>query len=105
MCIRDSASLADEEALQLAKKHGTWLAMDIYNGTYIDDVGTKEGWPEEYLRKNRETTDTQRVAFRRAVELGVNIGYATDAGVYPHGLNAVSYTHLDVYKRQEIRPE
>jgi len=28
----EHASLADEEALQLAKTRGTWLAMDIYNG-------------------------------------------------------------------------
>lgn len=93
----EHASLADEATLQLAKKHGTWLAMDIYNGTYIDEVGTKEGWPEEYLRKNRETTDAQRAAFRRAVELGVNIGYATDAGVYPHGLNARQFRNMVKY--------
>ena len=93
----EHASLADEETLQLAKKHGTWLAMDIYNGDYINDVGTKEGWPEEYLRKNRETTDTQRAAFKRAVELGVNIGFATDAGVYPHGLNARQFAYMVRY--------
>lgn len=93
----EHASLADEETLQLAKEHGTWLAMDIYNGDYINDIGTKEGWPEEYLRKNRETTDTQRVAFRRAVELGVNIGFATDAGVYPHGLNARQFAYMVRY--------
>jgi imidazolonepropionase-like amidohydrolase len=93
----EHASLADEEALHLAKQHGTWLAMDIYNGTYIDEEGTKQGWPEEYLRKNRETTDAQRAAFRRAVELGVNIGYATDAGVYPHGLNARQFRNMVKY--------
>lgn len=93
----EHASLADEEALQLARKHGTWLAMDIYNGDYINDVGTKEGWPEEYLRKNRETTDAQRAAFRRAVEIGVNIGFATDAGVYPHGLNARQFAYMVRY--------
>ena len=93
----EHASLADEEALHLAKARGTWLAMDIYNGDYIEDVGTKEGWPEEYLRKNRETTDAQRVAFRRAVELEVNIGYATDAGVYPHGLNARQFRNMVKY--------
>ncbi|BBB12085.1 amidohydrolase [Sphingopyxis sp. FD7] len=93
----EHASLADEDALQLAKQHGTWLAMDIYNGDYIDEIGTKEGWPAEYLRKNRETTDAQRAAFRRAVELGVNIGYATDAGVYPHGLNARQFRNMVQY--------
>ncbi|HMQ17950.1 MAG TPA: amidohydrolase family protein, partial [Sphingopyxis sp.] len=90
----EHASIADEEALQMAKAQGTWLSMDIYNGTYIDEEGTREGWPEEYLRKNRETTDTQRAAFRRAVELGVNIGYATDAGVYPYGLNGRQFRNM-----------
>ncbi|SNS46197.1 metal-dependent hydrolase family protein [Sphingopyxis indica] len=93
----EHASLADEEALQMAKARGTWLVMDIYNGSYIDEEGTKEGWPEEYLRKNRETTDTQRAAFRRAVELGVKLGYGTDAGVYPHGLNARQFANMVKY--------
>lgn len=93
----EHASIADEEALQLAKAHGTWLVMDIYNGTYIDEIGTKEGWPAEYLRKNRETTDTQRAAFHRAVKLGVNLGYGTDAGVYPHGLNARQFANMVKY--------
>ncbi|SKB44665.1 Xaa-Pro dipeptidase [Sphingopyxis flava] len=93
----EHASLADEEALQMAKAHGTWLVMDIYNGTYIDEEGTREGWPEEYLRKNRETTETQRAAFRRAVEIGVKIGYGTDAGVYPHGLNARQFANMVKY--------
>ena len=84
----EHASLPDDEALALAKEHGTWLDMDIYNGDWIDEIGTRDGWPAEYLRKNRETTDTQRAGFAKAVKLGVPISYGTDAGVYPHGLNA-----------------
>ena len=90
-------SLADEEALQMMKEHGTWLVADIYNGDYINDVGTREGWPEETMRKNRETTDTQRAVFRRAVELGVNIAYGTDSGVYPHGDNAKQMPYMVRY--------
>ncbi len=84
----EHGSLADDEALQLMKEHGTWLVADIWNGDYIDSVGTRDHWSEEILRKNRETTETQRVAFRKAVALGVHIAYGTDSGVYPHGLNA-----------------
>ncbi len=84
----EHGSLADEEALQLMKQRGTWLVADIYNGDYTDSVGTREGWPAEILRKNLETTETQRTAFRRAVALGVNIAYGTDSGIYPHGMNA-----------------
>jgi imidazolonepropionase-like amidohydrolase len=83
----EHASLIDDDALAMAKASGTWLVMDIYNGDYIDDVGTKEGWPEEYLRKNRETTDIQRVGFTKAVKMGVKLAYGTDSGVYPHGQN------------------
>jgi imidazolonepropionase-like amidohydrolase len=84
----EHASLPDDEALALAKKHGTWLDMDIFNGDWIDEIGTRDGWPAEYLRKNRDTTDAQRAGFAKGVKLGVPISYGTDAGVYPHGLNA-----------------
>lgn len=93
----EHASLIDDEALRLAKANGTWLVMDIYNGDYIDAVGTKEGWPEEYLRKNRETTDVQRQGFAKAVKMGVRLAYGTDSGVYPHGLNARQFAYMVRY--------
>ena len=93
----EHASLIDDDALAMAKASGTWLVMDIYNGDYIDDIGTKEGWPEEYLRKNRETTDVQRVGFTKAVERGVKLAYGTDSGVYPHGQNAKQFAYMVRY--------
>ena len=93
----EHASLIDDEALAMAKASGTWLVMDIYNGDYIDDIGTKEGWPEEYLRKNRETTDIQRVGFTKAVKMGVKLAYGTDSGVYPHGQNAKQFAYMVRY--------
>jgi imidazolonepropionase-like amidohydrolase len=93
----EHGSLADDEALALMKERGTWLVADIWNGDYIDSVGTRDHWPEEILRKNRETTETQRVAFRKAVALGVNIAYGTDSGVYPHGLNASQLAYMVKY--------
>jgi len=93
----EHASLIDDEALALAKASGTWLVMDIYNGDYIDDIGTKEGWPEEYLRKNRETTDVQREGFAKAVKMGVKIAYGTDSGVYPHGVNGRQFKYMVRY--------
>jgi imidazolonepropionase-like amidohydrolase len=85
----EHASYLDEAGIALALKLGTVaLAMDVYNGDYIDTEGRKANWPEEFLRKNIETTEIQRQAFTRAVKAGVPIVYATDAGVFPHGLNA-----------------
>ena len=93
----EHGSLADDEALRLMKERGTWLVADIWNGDYIDSVGTRDHWPEEILRKNRETTETQRTAFRKAVSLGINIAYGTDSGVYPHGLNATQLRYMVKY--------
>lgn len=93
----EHASLIDDEALAMAKASGTWLVMDIYNGDFIDDIGTREKWPEEYLRKNRETTDVQRVGFTKAVKMGVKIAYGTDSGVYPHGGNAKQFAYMVRY--------
>lgn len=84
----EHASLVDEEGLRLAKERHVALAMDVYNGDYIDTEGRRQGWPAEFLQKNIDTTEAQRQAFTRAVELGVPIVFATDAGVFPHGLNA-----------------
>ncbi len=90
----EHASLIDEEGLAMAKAHGVWLVMDVFNGDYIDEVGTAEGWPEEYLRKNRETTQIQRDNFRRAVEMGAPLAFGSDSGVYPHGINARQFGYM-----------
>jgi imidazolonepropionase-like amidohydrolase len=99
----EHASLIDDEGLAMAKAAGVWLVMDIYNGDYIEDVGTKEGWPAEYLRKNRETTDIQRQEFAKAVKLGVKIGFGTDSGVYPHGLNAKQFAYMVKYGMTQLQ--
>jgi imidazolonepropionase-like amidohydrolase len=85
----EHASYLDEPGVAAARRRGNVaLAMDIYNGTYIDTEGRRQGWPEEFLRKNLETTEIQRQAFTKAVKARVPIVFATDAGVFPHGLNA-----------------
>ena len=80
----EHGSLIDDEGIALMSEHGTWLVADIYNGDYIAETGTRDGWSAETLRKNADTTDAQRAGFRKAVAAGVNIAYGTDSGVYPH---------------------
>ena len=93
----EHASLIDDEGIALAKQHGTWLVMDIYNGDYIDTIGRAQGWSAESLQKNLDTTDIQRQGFGKAVAAGVNIAYGTDAGVYPHGDNAKQFPYMVRY--------
>lgn len=93
----EHGSLMDDEAIAMMKAKGVWLVADIYNGDFINSVGTQKGWPAETLRKNRETTDAQRDGFRKAVKAGVKIAYGTDAGVYPHGWNARQLPYMVRY--------
>ena len=93
----EHASLITDQGIALAKQHGTWLVMDIYNGDYIDSVGRRDGWPAEILRKNTETAETQREGFRKAVQAGVNLAFGTDEGVYPYGDNARQFAYMVRY--------
>ena len=93
----EHGSYLDDEGIALMVKHGTWLVADIYNGDYTEEVGTRDGWPEEIMRKNRETTDTQRANFAKAVQAGVRIGFGTDSGIYPHGDNARQFAYMVKY--------
>ena len=93
----EHASYLDADGIALAKARGVWLDMDIFNGDWIEEVGTKEGWPAEYLRKNRETTDIQRQGFAAAVKAGAKLTFGTDAGVYPHGLGARQFAYMVRY--------
>ena len=93
----EHASLIDDEGIALAKAKGVYLDMDIYNGDYIEEVGRKEGWPADILRKNTDTTDAQREGFRKAVKAGVKLAFGTDAGVYPHGKNARQFNYMVRY--------
>jgi len=93
----EHASYLDDEGIALMKKYGTWLVADIYNGDYIAEVGRRDHWNEEILRKNDETTQTQRDGFAKAAKAGVHIAFGTDSGVYPHGENARQFAYMVRY--------
>ena len=93
----EHASYLDAEGIALARSRGVWLDMDVYNGDWIEEVGTKQRWPAEYLRKNRETTDIQRRGFAEAVKAGARLTFGTDAGVYQYGLGGRQFAYMVRY--------
>jgi imidazolonepropionase-like amidohydrolase len=90
----EHASLADEEAFQLAKQHGTWFSMDIYDDDYILAEGEKNGVFKESLDKEREIGLKQRQTFKAALAAGVKMVFGTDGGVYPNGDNARQFAKM-----------
>ncbi len=90
----EHASLASDATIALAKKSGTFFDMDIYNDDYILSAGTSNGTSQESLDKEKTIGLKQRQTFARAVKAGVKMGFATDAGVYPHGTNARQFATM-----------
>jgi imidazolonepropionase-like amidohydrolase len=90
----EHASLADEEAFALAKQHGTYFDMDIYDDDYILAEGEKNGIFKESLDKERMLGRKQRETFRAAQKAGVKMLFGTDGGVYPNGDNAKQFATM-----------
>lgn len=93
----EHASLIDDEGIRLARQHGTWLSMDIYNTEYTQAVGRENNVLEDNLRKDREIAELQRENFRKAHRAGVKMVYGTDTGVHPHGDNGKQFRIMVQY--------
>jgi len=93
----EHSSLIDEEGIKLAKQHGTWLVMDIYNDDYILSEGEKAGFLPESLAKEKEIGQKQRDNFRAALKGGARMAFGSDAGVYPHGDNGKQFYYMVKY--------
>jgi imidazolonepropionase-like amidohydrolase len=90
----EHGSFIDDEAIQLAKKHGTYLVMDVYVSDFILSEGEKAGILPESLAKEKKVGLLQRQNFQKAVKAGVKMAYGTDAGVYTHGLNGRQFAYM-----------
>ena len=79
----------NDEVFELMKKHGTYYIPTIIAGVSAAELGAKPGYyPEVVAKKAREIGPIIQGTFAKAYKAGVNIGFGTDAAVYPHGKNA-----------------
>ena len=90
----EHASLADPESFALARSHGTYFSMDIYDDDYILAEGVRNGTFAESLEKERQIGRKQREAFKAATAAGVKMIFGTDGGVYPNGDNAKQFVTM-----------
>jgi len=93
----EHATLIDDEGIALAKEHGTYLDMDIYDEECIQDAGKAHKTPADFLEHDRDLGAIQRSNFTKAVRAGVRMSFGTDAGVCPHGINARQFAFMVKY--------
>lgn len=90
----EHATLIDDEGIALAKQHGTYLDMDIYDDECIQ---SNPDMPADFLEHDRDLAEIQRRNFTKAVKAGVKMSYGTDAGVCPHGMNGMQFAFMVKY--------
>ncbi len=90
----EHGSLIDDEGIRMMKEKGTFLVADVYNDDWILAEFGKMGYPEKIIEKERAIGRLQRENFAKAVKAGVKQAFGTDAGVYPHGLNARQFRYM-----------
>ena len=93
----EHSSLIDAEGIRLAKQHGTFLVMDIYNHSFIMEHGASVGMLPESLEKERQVGQAQRDNFRKAFTGGARMAFGSDSGVYPHGDNGRQFAVMVEY--------
>jgi len=90
----EHATLIDDEGIALAKRHGTYLDMDIYDE---ECIRCSAAAPTEFVAHDRELGEIQRRNFAKAVRAGVKMAFGTDAGVCAHGSNARQFAFMVEY--------
>ena len=90
----EHASLIDQEGIDLAKQHHTFLVFDVYDDDYILAHGAKDGMLPESIEKEKTIGRSQRENFRKAYLAGAQLAFGTDGGVYPHGDNAKQFATM-----------
>jgi len=85
----DHGSMMDEEGIEmLLAQDYTYYVPTLYVGVIVPREGASMGIPEAQIQRSTEMMRYRNDTFRRALEAGLPIGFATDAGVFPHGQNA-----------------
>jgi imidazolonepropionase-like amidohydrolase len=93
----EHASMIDDEGIALAKAHGTYLDMDIYDEECIEQEGREGKIPPDFLVHDAQLGQIQRDNFRKAVKAGVKMSFGTDAGVCAYGTSGKQFAFMVKY--------
>jgi len=93
----EHATRIDDEGIALAKQHGTYLDMDIYDDECIQAAGKTNNIPADFLEHDRDLGEIQRRNFAKAVKAGVKMSFGTDAGVCPYNVAAHQFAFMVKY--------
>jgi imidazolonepropionase-like amidohydrolase len=89
----EHAELIDDEGIALAKEHGTYLDMDLYD----EDCIQGESRPADFLQHDQGLGEMQRRNFTKALKAGVKMVFGTDSGVCPYEYSVRQFAYMVRY--------
>jgi imidazolonepropionase-like amidohydrolase len=91
----EHGTMMSGETMELMKKHGTYYVPTITAGRAVADSAKIEGYyPALVTPKALEIGPMIQSTFAKAYKKGVKIAFGTDAGVFPHGKNALEFQYM-----------
>jgi len=85
----EHGSFLTEDTLKLMKAKGVWLVPTRSAVYWVSKMA--DSYPPKIAAKARAAAAAHDKMFRTALRVGVLIAFGTDAGVYPHGMNAMEF--------------
>jgi imidazolonepropionase-like amidohydrolase len=93
----EHAEMLDDDLIALAKQHGTYLDMDIYDEECIQAGGKTGETPADFLQHDADLGRIQRENFGKAVRAGAKMAFGTDAGVCAYGTSGKQFAFMVKY--------
>ncbi|MEA1784531.1 amidohydrolase family protein [Arenibacter sp. GZD96] len=91
----EHGTLMSENTMDLMISNKCYLIPTLSAGIQVAEKARVPGFfPEVVARKALEIGPKHMATVRKANSKGVLMGFGTDAGVFPHGLNAIEFGYL-----------
>lgn len=91
----EHGTLMSERTMDLMKKKNAFLVPTITAGKEVAEKAKIDGYyPDIIIPKALSIGPKIQETFKKAYKRGVPISFGTDAGVFPHGLNAKEFVYM-----------
>lgn len=91
----EHGSFMSEATMDLMIKHNCFLIPTISAGKQVAEKAKQPGFfPPVIARKALEIGPKHQATMAKAYKKGVPMGFGTDAGVFPHGMNGIEFGYL-----------
>jgi imidazolonepropionase-like amidohydrolase len=100
----EHGTLMSEKTMDMMIEHKVYYVPTIIAGKKVEEKAKIKGYfPEIIVPKALEMGPKIQRTFERAYKKGVSIAFGTDAGVFPHGLNAQEFGYMVEVGMPEIK--